>query len=138
MISSSLFDSTSVPVLEQVVNFTQRRHDILAGNIANLDTPGYRVRDLSPDKFHARLKSAIDEQDSSSSSRSLSGVATSHDNPINEVDEDFQRMLYHDDSNVALEEQVLEISKNQIQHNTAISVMVSQFRLLQAAITERA
>lgn len=138
MISSSLFDSTSVPVLEQVVNFTQRRHDILAGNIANLDTPGYRVRDLSPDKFRARLKSAIDEQDSSSSSRSLSGVATSHDNPINEVDEDFQRMLYHDDSNVALEEQVLQISKNQMQHNTAISVMVSQFRLLQAAITERA
>lgn len=135
---NSLFDSTSVPVLEQVVNFTQRRHDILAGNIANLDTPGYRVRDLSPERFQARLKSAIDEQASRSSSHSLSGVATSHGNPIDEVDEDFQRMLYHDDSNVALEEQVREIGKNQIQHNTAIAVMVSQFQLLQAAITERA
>lgn len=138
MIASSLFDSTSVPVLEQVVNFTQRRHDILAGNIANLDTPGYRVRDLSPERFQARLKSAIDEQASRHSSHSFSGVATSHGNPIDEVDDNFQRMLYHDDSNVALEEQVREIGKNQTQHNTAIAVMVSQFRLLQAAITERA
>ncbi len=138
MIASSLFDSTSVPVLEQVVNFTQRRHDILAGNIANLDTPGYRVRDLSPERFQVRLKSAIDEQSSRHSSHSLSGVATSHGNPIDEVDDNFQRMLYHDDSNVALEEQVREIGKNQIQHNTAIAVMVSQFRLLQAAISERA
>ena len=43
----SIFGSTSIPVLEQTVHFTQARHNVLAGNIANLDTPGYQVRDLS-------------------------------------------------------------------------------------------
>ena len=51
--------STQIPVLEQVVNFSQARHGVLAGNIANLDTPGYRVRDLSPELFQERLKAAI-------------------------------------------------------------------------------
>ncbi len=138
MITSALFDSSSVPVLEQVVKFTQERHDILAGNIANLDTPGYRVRDLSQDKFETRLRAAIDQHHERNSSYSLNSAATAHGNPIDEVDEDFQRMLFHDDSNVVIEEQVREIGKNQGRHNMAIAVMVSQFRLLQAAISERA
>ena len=57
---SSLFQSSTIPVLEQVVNFTEARHGVLAGNIANLDTPGYRTRDLSPALFQERLKEAIE------------------------------------------------------------------------------
>src|SRR6185312_9489185 len=57
---SSLFQSSTIPVLEQVVNFTEARHGVLAGNIANLDTPGYKSRDLSPAMFQERLKEAID------------------------------------------------------------------------------
>ena len=37
-----LFESSTLPMLEQVVNFTEARHGVLAGNMANLDTPGYR------------------------------------------------------------------------------------------------
>src|SRR4029079_7600718 len=57
---SSMFQSSSIPVLEQVVNFTEARHGVLAGNIANLDTPGYKTRDLSPALFQQRLKEAIE------------------------------------------------------------------------------
>ena len=55
--SLSIFDS---PVLEQVVNFTAARHNVLAGNIANLDTPGYRAADLSPEMFQSQLKEAVE------------------------------------------------------------------------------
>ena len=57
---SSMFQSSTIPVLEQVVNFTEARHGVLAGNIANLDTPGYKTRDLSPALFQERLKEAIE------------------------------------------------------------------------------
>src|SRR5687768_3634420 len=57
---SSLFESSTIPVLEQVVKFTEARHGVLAGNIANLDTPGYRTRDLSPELFQERLQEAIE------------------------------------------------------------------------------
>jgi flagellar basal-body rod protein FlgB len=37
-----------------------------------------------------------------------------------------------------MEEQISEITKNQQVHNMALSLMTAQFRLLRAAITERA
>ena len=48
---TGLFQSTSIPVLLEVVKFTKARHAVLAGNIANIDTPGYQARDLSVEDF---------------------------------------------------------------------------------------
>ena len=140
----SLFDSSTVPVLEQVVSFTQARHGVLAGNIANIDTPGYKTRDISPEKFQERLQAAIQYRHRAAQSPTyainakLAGrpPVTGHDG-MNEVRESAKSILYHDDSNVSIEQQVAEISKNQAQHNLAISLMTAQFRLLRAAITER-
>jgi len=46
-------------------------------------------------------------------------------------------ILYHDESDVSMERQVAEISKNQAQHNLALTILVSQFELLKTAISER-
>lgn len=143
---SSMFDSSTVPVLEQVVNFTQARHGVLAGNIANIDTPGYKTRDISPTEFQDKLKKAIDTRRQPTSSPTLaynaemasqSKQAALHDG-MEEVREATKSILFHDESNVSIEQQVAEISKNQGQHNLALTLMTAQFRLLRAAITERA
>ena len=142
---STLFDSSTVPVLEQVVNFTQARHGVLAGNIANLDTPGYKTRDISPEQFQDSLKAAVDHRRRAAQSPTyainaqLAGrkPVTGHDG-MNEVRESMKSILHHDNSDISIEQQVAEISKNQAQHNLALSLMTSQFRLLRAAITERA
>ena len=42
-----------------------------------------------------------------------------------------------DGSDVGIEQQVTEVAKNQFLHNLSVSIMSSQFRLLQAAISER-
>lgn len=55
-----MLETTSIPILEQVVQFTEARHTVLAGNIANMDTPGYKARDLSVEDFQKRLGEAID------------------------------------------------------------------------------
>jgi flagellar basal-body rod protein FlgB len=55
-----MFDSTSLPALEQTAIFTQRRHELLAGNLANLDTPDYRAKDLQVDRFQQALAESID------------------------------------------------------------------------------
>ncbi len=123
---SSLFDSTSIPVLEQVVNFSQARQNVLAGNIANVDTPGYKTRELSVHDFQNRLKSAIE-------SREVPGPARGAD-PVAHVAKNSRLLTRHDECNVSPEQQVSEMVKNQIQHNTALTIMISQMRLLQAAI----
>src|SRR4249920_376161 len=122
---NKMFDSTTIPVLEQVMNFSQARHAVLAGNIANMDTPGYRTRDLSPEKFEARLKEALTERNRGSLSTSQSDMfspgsaALSQATPVSEVTESLQELLYHDDSTGSMEKQIAAISKNQMQHNLA-------------------
>ena len=142
---SSMFDSSTIPVLEQVVSFTQARHGVLAGNIANLDTPGYKTRDLSPEEFQNRLKEAMEARRQKALSPTyeinarLAGrdTATGFDG-MDKVRESIKSILYHDNSDVSIEQQVAEISKNHALHNLALSLMTAQLRLLRAAITERA
>ena len=142
----SMLQSSTLPVLEQVVQFTQARHGVLAGNIANLDTPGYKTRDLSPDQFEKRLKEALEaSRERRHTSPGLAALSMSSGrsplaemDPLEDVAESMNSLLYHDNSNVSIEKQVTEIAKNQGQHNLALSLMTAQFRLLRAAITERA
>jgi flagellar basal-body rod protein FlgB len=146
---SSLFQSSTIPVLEQVVNFTEKRHGVLAGNIANLDTPGYRTRDLSPALFHDRLKEAVETRHQPASvgyesnpfdMSTASGTNRRAERELKafrKVEESMKSVLRHDNADVSMEQQVNEIVKNQQQHNLAISIMSAQFRLLRAAITER-
>lgn len=145
---SSLFQSSTIPALEQVVKFTEARHGVLAGNIANLDTPGYRSRDLSPAMFQERLKEAIDtrhqparpnyDSDPFGLTRAYSSQRRQDDRlAAFEKVGDSTSILRHDDGDVSMEQQISEIVKNQQQHNLAIGIMSAQFRLLKAAITER-
>ena len=134
---SSMFESTTIPVLEQVANFATARHDVLAGNIANLDTPGYQSRDLSPAMFQSRLKEALTERDNAKAAPASYGSTTST-KPLYEIKKSLDGMLRHDNDNVSLEQQVAEMNKNQMQHSLALTILSSQFRLLQSAISEKA
>ena len=132
-----IFQTTTIPVLEQAVQFAEARHTVLAGNIANLDTPGYRARDLSVDDFQSRLGNAIQSRRRPHAPISPGDWTGLPETPLAEVAENAETILYHDQSNVGLEYQVTEMAKNQMQHNLALSIMTAQFRLLQAAISER-
>lgn len=132
----SLFSSTTIPVMEQVAHFAQARHQVLAGNLANVDTPGYRTRDLSVNQFQSQLKAAIKEQQSPS--LASAGEQRRDTDSLERVGQGLGNILHHDESNVSVEQQATEIMKNQLQHNLAMSVLGNQFRLLQAAIAERA
>ncbi len=132
-----LFQSSTIPVLEQVVNFSQARHTVLAGNIANIATPGYRARDLSVEDFQSRLRDAIETRHQPSPGMSLGNPPPQQPPELARVAEDVKTILYHDDSNVGMEYQVTEMVKNQMQHNLAITIMANQMQLMETAISER-
>ncbi|MGO8688225.1 MAG: flagellar basal body rod protein FlgB [Thermoguttaceae bacterium] len=134
---SGLFQATTIPVLEQVVCFAQARHNVLAANIANMDTPGYEARDLSVQEFQEKLKAAIQDRD--------------HPSTMSPGEADFQPAVSmadvakgvasvsrHDEGNGSLEARAAGMAQNQMQHNMAIALLVDQFRLLNAAISEKA
>lgn len=134
-----LVESTTIPVLEQTIQFAQTRHTVLAGNIANLDTPGYRMRDLSVEEFQTQLKEAIAARRRPAAMRSPGDVEGfgGVQRPLGEVAENARTILRHDDNNTGIEHQVSEMVKNQMQHNLALAIMKDQFELLKMAISER-
>lgn len=132
-----LFQSTTIPILEQVVQFSQARHTVLAGNLANLHTPGYQARDLSVEEFQTRLQRAIEARHQAPSEASPGDFATSWTDMAAEAAQNPKSILFHDQSENAVELQVTEMVKNQLQHNLALAILGSQFRLLQTAISER-
>jgi flagellar basal-body rod protein FlgB len=133
---SNMLNATSLPVLTEVVSFAQARHNLLAGNLANYGTPGYQVRDLSVENFQERLREAVETRDQTRQPLAA-GTSSTIDEKMRRVRESFKDVLYHDQTNVSLENQVNETNKNQFMHNLAITVMTSQIRLLQTAISER-
>jgi len=134
-----MFQATTLPILEKVVNFSQARHNVLAGNLANMDTPGYQAQDLSPEKFEERLRELIETRHNTAAMGSFAAA----DLELGDLqgkqrgDDDWGNLLRHDLADVSMEQQIAQLSKNQLQHNLAITIMTSQFRLLQAAISER-
>jgi flagellar basal-body rod protein FlgB len=105
----------------------------LAGNIANIDTPGYQARDLSVADFQARLKQAINQRDQPPvGSPGEAGFAPK---PLMaEVAKSSRSILRHDLGNVDMETQVTEMVKNEMQHNLALTILTDQFHQLQTAI----
>jgi flagellar basal-body rod protein FlgB len=131
-----LFQSTTIPALEQSVLFSERRHELLASNIANLDTPGYRARDLDVGDFQNALAQSIQRSRDPSPADSVS--PTTRDDIYSGPRATTEQIVYHDGSDVSLEHQVTQVSKNKHLHSLAISTMRSQFALLKAAISEQA
>ena len=55
----SLLSTPTIRMLEQTMSFTQQRHQVLAEDIANIDTPGFVQRDLSVAQFQKALREAF-------------------------------------------------------------------------------
>ncbi len=135
--TSNIFSGSAIPVLEQVVNFAQARQNVLAGNLANMDTPGYKARDISLPGFQDKLKEAIEARDTQSTSVTRDMEANDRANPFDKVGEAVSGILYHDESNDSLEKMTVEQVKNAMMHDLAVTVMRAQFEVLRAAISER-
>ncbi|HBT77224.1 MAG TPA: flagellar basal body rod protein FlgB [Planctomycetaceae bacterium] len=143
----AIFNATTVPVVEQVAYFNEARQALLAGNIANYDTPDYQARDLDVGNFKKKLSKAIVEKHRPPygpnyirypiPSNIKPATPGSLAEPFGDVWPNDQHILYHDWNNVGMETQVSEMAKNNMEFNTALSIMRHQMQLLLTSISER-
>jgi len=125
-------DSTGIDLLQAVASFAQQRHKVLADNIANIDTPGYKMRDLSIERFQADLAEAVQARGKSSPAGSLDMPAV----PLPKVDAR-QYLLFQDQNNRSVEKQLSALTTNAMLQNITMELLRSRFNLLQQAISLR-
>ena len=132
MFIERLLNQGNAPLLEQVVRFAAQRHKLIAENVVNVSTPGYRQKDLSVERFQAMLADRADDR------RHARPGSVGFDDIQAEIEEPQRGILFHDGSNRSMEQLMADQAKNALMHNLAIELLRKQFKSLEMALSERA
>lgn len=138
---------TYSPTTEAVAlsaQFCERRHRVLAENLANIDTPDYQTRRLDPKAFQSSLRTALDRSREQRGARRLdlrdnAQFATRPDGTI-EVrpgTEPAPNILFHDGTNARLERLLADVSGNAMSYEFSTTVLRGRFETLLRAIRGR-
>ncbi len=106
---------------EKALDVASARHSAIANNMANVDTPGYHVRDVS---FESELQRMLDAPEGAPGtavvSRTVPGLVERPDG-----------------NNVNIDRESLLLAQTQLQFETAVQVVRSEFKRIQMAIQEQ-
>lgn len=119
-----LFNQTNYVALKKMLDATALRHEAIASNLANVETPAYRRVDLAP-SFASELRSAIE----GGKSQSIQSVQ-----PSLAVDSKAVP-LSRDGNTVSLEQELTNLSENTLAHNLETQLITGQLLRLRMAIT---
>jgi len=119
--SMSMIETPLMRGLEQALDQSAFRHQLIAANLANVDTPGYRTRDVRP--FAGDLQRAMmgEETEFAPMSRELRGL-----------------MERPDGNNVNVDRESLLLAENQLHFQVAVQFLRAEFHRLSLAIHEGA
>lgn len=130
---SDLF-GTEVEVLAKALDFRAFRNNLIAANLANADTPGYKAVSV---EFEEVLKQMV-------GSDSSAGIRTTHPKHLppgggeQGEPEIVTRMETdrRDGNSVDMDEEVVNLTANQLVYNANVEALSRIFRLLEYSISE--
>lgn len=128
MFIDRLLNDGAEPFLEQTLRFTSARHKLIAQNVVNISTPGYRQQDLSVEKFQRMLAERAEQADASAPG------SVSFDDVGGGVEDARRGILFHDGQSRSMEQLMSDQAKNALMHNLAIELLRDQFQLMQSAL----
>ena len=127
-----VLNAEALPVLEQLARFAGARHRLIAHNIANLDTPGYRaLRASFPERLGQARKlemSRTDGQHMAPPAGSGAARGTIEQAPATRV-----RL---DGNTVDVDREMTALAAVQARYNAAAQMVRKRFALLRYAVTD--
>ncbi len=128
MISTSAF--SYINILDKAADASWTRENLIANNIANAQTPGYKRQDID---FQSLLKKEISNYKYMSLDQKMNAVDLNRLNP--EVYTDHAGYSYRlDENNVDMDTEQVELASEQIKYQALTSSITSEFQRLQAVL----
>ncbi len=130
----------NIPVLAKLMAFAEARQKVLADNIANIDTPGYKVKNLDPKVFQAALGQAIDERGSDPRKPLvLPRTEQFYEDEfghlvVTPVEDPAQNILFHDRTNASIETLMSQVAENVMTYSLMSQLLKNSFDGLKTAI----
>jgi flagellar basal-body rod protein FlgB len=110
---------STMQLIEGYLKVTDDRQQMIAGNMANIDTPGYHTKDID---FQAAMKQVVNNSGAAQlepASRELDGLPERPDG-----------------NNVNIDRESLMLSQTQLQYQMGVQLIKSEFHTLLTAIKE--
>jgi flagellar basal-body rod protein FlgB len=129
-----LFGSETLRALEGYVDRLAQRHKIVASNIANIDTPGYRTQDI---RFHATMEELLAESTGNlrtTNERHIEGEA--FNSIANMVFEPQGLVERADGNNVDIDREMKNLSETTFGYSMATQLLRSRYQRLITSINE--
>ena len=128
-----IFSGGSYQAVKQMLDMTSQRQEALAGNIANVETPGYRRVDLdrtAVTDFQATMHAAAQ-------SGNFSQVGATGGHAMRTVLDTEVTSSRPDGNNVEIDHELLAMSKNTVEYGTLTEFASNSLKCLKMAITGR-
>lgn len=126
MIGSNAFNY--INVLDKAADASMVRQEVISNNIANVDTPGYKRKDV---QFETYLKSAL--SGGGSMDEKVAGIPF---NALNaSIYTDNASLSYRlDGNNVNIDTESANLSQNQVRYYTLLESMTQEFSRLKTVL----
>lgn len=126
MIGSNAYNY--INVLDKAADASWLRNEVISNNIANVDTPGYKRKDV---QFESYLKTAVAGGDSLD--ESVNNLDLNTLNPTTYTE--YPGLSYrYDQNNVDIDTESAELAKNQIRYYTLLDSMTQELSRLRAVL----
>ena len=129
MIGSNAFNY--INLIDKAADASWKRNEVISNNIANVDTPGYKRKDV---QFESYLMTAL-VGDNSLDNR----VAQAHLDTLDaSVYTDYNNLSYRlDGNNVDIDTESANLAENQIRYYTLVDSMSQEFNRLKSVLLAR-
>ena len=126
--ASAITDNALLQSLKMSLNTATIRHQAIASNIANVNTPGYKRIDLSP-SFQTEFQTAM---------KQLKAGKTLDSTPRATLAEiPHAGLTRFDGNNVDIDKEMIELMDNQSKYEFAAKMLTQNYSAIRAAITGR-
>ncbi|HUD82795.1 MAG TPA: flagellar basal body rod protein FlgB [Candidatus Saccharimonadales bacterium] len=120
----ALFSDSYYLAAKRMLDVTVLRHEAIASNLANIETPNYKRIDVSP-TFESQLQQAVASKDP----EQIAGLQP-------ELTVDTQAVSGRTDGNtVQLETELLKLNQNMVEHSLETQLVTNALMKMRLAIT---
>jgi len=135
LIKNIVIEPSGIPLLKKFLDTASIRHKLIAGNIANISTPGYRSQDID---FHGELNKALNHKER------LEGACTHPSHlPIGQSRDKGPDVLVDKSpesngiNNVDIDHEVANLAQNQIYYSIGARLLASKFQGIRNVIKSK-
>lgn len=119
-----IFTDDTTRLLEKCLAWQSRRQEIIAGNIANLDTPGYRRKEMNfQEILHRQLQGGPEVR-----------LASSHPAHVRERPPGAAGLVRDTEEAVDLDQEMVQMAENQLSYQASVQMVIKKLDQLRTVV----